>query len=435
MKDKTRKTNEQLIRQIFNRIFLLLTLLNLIAVIGYNIVQINRSESRAIMNAMTSQEKNELSGMAFQTLTGFDEATSFIRITEANGEKLMSTGTSDFLASRTLNIGSLSMGSHGIFNHVKTEKSGVVYELWLSETAIFANFALMLSFAIVISALIYLIGLLLIRRSSRRLSAPIQKLAQEAKAGQERLALPENPAEVYELAQAFNGLLEQLNQKVAQESQFASDASHELRTPVTTIAGHASLLKRRWHEHPELVDESLSYIESESERLQGLIEALLSLSRNEQVERKLEEVKIPDFVKLLLKRLSASIPQEIRIEGQGKVMLNTDPLALQEILTALIENASRYSAKDTEIVLRYDEEEIQVIDQGIGIPDEEKSKIFNRFYRVDKSRGEIIGNGLGLAIAEQYAEKNQMRLNVSDNENQGSIFHLKFSSESGSKNA
>lgn len=425
---KTRKTNEHLIRQIFNRIFLLLTLLNLIAVIGYNVAQINHSESSAIMNAMKSQEKNELSDMKYQTLTGFDEKTSFIRITDkSNKNTLMSSGTDAFLSSRTLNIGSLSLSKQGIFNHVKAEKSGMRYELWLSETAIFANFALMLGSAILISAVIYLIGLLLIRRSSRRLSVPIKKLAQEAHAGQHRLELPEQPAELYELADAFNGLLEQLNQKVEQESQFVSDASHELRTPVTTIAGHASLLKRRWHEHPELVDESLGYIESESERLQGLIEALLSLSRNEQLEPKMEELKIPDFINLLLKRLSASIPQKIELIGEGKVLLHTDPLALQEILTALIENASRYSSKDSKIILSYDDKEIQVIDQGIGIPDEEKYKIFNRFYRVDKSRGEIIGNGLGLAIAQQYAVKNHMKLYVTDNENQGTIFHLSYS--------
>ncbi len=63
-----------------------------------------------------------------------------------------------------------------------------------------------------------------------------------------------NPLEVHQLSQSFNRLLNRLNQKIENEQQFVSDASHELRTPVAAIRGHVNLLKRRWHEHPEIVD-------------------------------------------------------------------------------------------------------------------------------------------------------------------------------------
>ncbi|GBG97347.1 sensor histidine kinase [Lactococcus termiticola] len=421
------RTSEQLIRRIFRRIVLLMALLNIIAVVSYNIVLVGQSEAHGLMSAMQRYDENELENMEFKTLDGFDEQTNFIRITMPDGDRVTSRGTTEFLSKESFRIGQLMVSRAGVFDYVKMKKDGTTFEVWLSDAVLIRNGMVMLSIMIGIVLLTYFLGLILIRRYSKRLSQPITELASAVKNSDMDLLVPENPTEVRDLAINFNQLIHRLNMKIDQEAQFVSDASHELRTPVTAISGHVNLLKRRWHDHPEIVDESLDYLGAEADRLKTLIEALLSLSRNEQKDPKKEAVKLSDLVEMVNRRLSKVLKQELLIEGEEPgATVTTDPLALQEILTIFLENAGLYSADDDKIILKYNAKEIQVIDRGAGIPDEEKLKIFDRFYRVDKSRSETEGTGLGLAIAEQYAKKNGLRLLVTDNPEGGSVFHILF---------
>lgn len=131
----------------------------------------------------------------------------------------------------------------------------------------------------IITIVTYLIGLLLIRRYSRKLSQPIEQLAIEVNQNSTLLNIPDSPSEVKALAINFNGLITRLQEKVAQEQQFTSDVSHELMTPVMAIRGYISLIKRRGKEHPEIIEESLDYLDRESKRLKDLIEDLLMLAR------------------------------------------------------------------------------------------------------------------------------------------------------------
>ena len=420
------QTTERLIRRIFNRIFLLLTVVNILAIVSYNVIQISQAESAGIMSGMVSQETKNVDNMTFQTISNFEEQTDFIRIVEADGKEVMSAGTAQFLTADSFRLGKLMISKNGVFDYVYLKESGITYELWLSINSILQNAAIMIGVIVGIMLLTYLVGLWLIRHYSRKLSAPIEKLATDVENGAAELDVPENPSEIHELAINFNALIARLNQKIKQEEQFVSDASHELRTPVTAIRGHVSLLKRRWHEHPEIVDDSLDYLDIQADRLRCLTEELLTLSRNEQKEAKKEEVILQELIEEVVKRLSSTLPQKIELEGQRLATVVSDRFALQEILTILLENAGNYSAAETVISVKFDAQEIQISDQGIGIPDEEKSRIFDRFYRVDKSRGGTTGTGLGLAIAEQYAYKNQLKLFVTDNLPQGAIFHIKF---------
>lgn len=276
--------------------------------------------------------------------------------------------------------------------------------------------------------LTYLIALLLIRRYSRRLSEPIKTLAYEVQNNKSILLVPENPVEIHDLAINFNGLLEQLNDKFLQEQQFVSDASHELRTPITAIRGHVILLKKRWKEHPEIIEKSLNYLDDESNRLKILVTELLNLSRNEQKNLSIEQINLSNLIDELTNMLSESLTQSIHLEGKADVFVNSDIMAIREILTALVENAGKYSDENSEILIKFNHQGIEIIDEGLGIPDNEKTKIFDRFYRVDKSRSETEGLGIGLAIARQYAQKANLSLYVTDNQPKGSIFHVKFNS-------
>ena len=280
----------------------------------------------------------------------------------------------------------------------------------------------------IITIVTYLIGLLLIRRYSRKLSQPIEQLAIEVNQNSTLLNIPDSPAEVKALAINFNGLITRLQEKVAQEQQFTSDVSHELRTPVMAIRGYISLIKRRGKEHPEIIEESLDYLDRESKRLKDLIEDLLMLARqsSELSENEIEKFSLSDLVDDTVKRVQLTLQQHIYTLGAKELSIKSNSFAIQEILTIFLENAGRYSSNDSKIFVKFDEKEIQVIDEGIGIADEEKTKIFHRFYRVDKSRGEQPGTGLGLAIAQQYAIKNKIGLSVKNHHPKGTIFIMRF---------
>lgn len=426
--NEKRQTSERLIRRIFNRIFLLISLLNILAVVGYNIVQVSQTESSAIMAGMTSEKTDKLSSTNFQALNNFEEQTDFIRILTPDGKSVMSKGTSQFMNAQQLTLGKFIVSKQGVFDYVRLKQDGTTYELWLSINEIIKNAGIMILFVISIMILTYLIALLLIRRYSRRLSEPIKTLAYEVQNNKSILLVPENPVEIHDLAINFNGLLEQLNDKFLQEQQFVSDASHELRTPITAIRGHVILLKKRWKDHPEIIEKSLNYLDDESNRLKILVTELLNLSRNEQKNLSIEQINLSNLIDELTNMLSESLTQSIHLEGKADVFVNSDIMAIREILTALVENAGKYSDENSEILIKFNHQGIEIIDEGLGIPDNEKTKIFDRFYRVDKSRSETEGLGIGLAIARQYAQKANLSLYVTDNQPKGSIFHVKFNS-------
>jgi len=285
---------------------------------------------------------------------------------------------------------------------------------------------------VIIAVMIFLffLALILIQKAARTISQPLTGIV-VATDGKDVKQVPvsKNPLEVHQLSQSFNRLLNRLNQKIENEQQFVSDASHELRTPVAAIRGHVNLLKRRWHEHPEIVDESLSYIDEESMRMKVLIENLLTISRGNHLEMKKERINLSKFTDKVVSEIQLALRQKINFDIQTDLFVSMDKMALYKIIIIFLENAGKYSPSNSEITINITLEnhqvDFQVADEGIGVPEEEKDNIFERFYRIDKSRSsEIPGTGLGLAIAKEYAQLNDAKVFVSNNSPKGSIFHL-----------
>lgn len=285
---------------------------------------------------------------------------------------------------------------------------------------------------VIIAVMIFLffLALILIQKAARTISQPLTDIV-VATNGKDVKQVPvsKNPLEVHQLSQSFNRLLNQLNQKIENEQQFVSDASHELRTPVAAIRGHVNLLKRRWHEHTEIVDESLSYIDEESMRMKVLIENLLTISRGNHLEMKKERINLSKFTDKVVSEIQPALRQKINFDIQTDLFVSIDKMALYKIIIIFLENAGKYSPPNSEITINITLEnhqvDFQVADEGIGVPEEEKDNIFERFYRIDKSRSsEIPGTGLGLAIAKEYAQLNDAKVFVSNNSPKGSIFHL-----------
>ncbi|MDM5143537.1 Alkaline phosphatase synthesis sensor protein PhoR [Lactococcus lactis] len=164
-------------------------------------------------------------------------------------------------------------------------------------------------------------------------------------------------------------------------------------------------------------------------RMKVLIENLLTISRGNHLEIKKERINLSKFTDKVVSEIQPALSQKITFNGKSGIFVRADKMSLYKISLFFIENAGKYSPSNSEIKINISSEnhqvDFQVADEGIGVPEEEKDNIFERFYRIDKSRSsEIPGTGLGLAIAKQYAQLNHAEVFVSNNSPKGSIFHL-----------
>ncbi|MCG0733377.1 Two-component system: histidine protein kinase, sensor protein [Lactiplantibacillus plantarum] len=243
--------------------------------------------------------------------------------------------------------------------------------------------------------------------------------------------MPASPREINDLGRAFNELLVTQNQRLQHERQFISDASHELRTPIAAIRGNLSLIKRRGDAHPEVIPESLQFIDEESLRMQHLIENLLHLSRADRAKLVLTDQDLSLLMLSLAEHYQPSIDQPLTLAIDPNIHVQGNAEMLQQIVVALLDNAHKYSPHDQPITLSLHQTdqavELAVADHGEGIPDDQKQAVFQRFYRVDQSRSQAIeGSGLGLAIVQQLVTLNQATIKITDNQPSGSVFTVSW---------
>lgn len=215
-------------------------------------------------------------------------------------------------------------------------------------------------------------------------------------------------------------------------SEFVANVSHELKTPVTSVKGFAETLLDGAMQDEELCRSFLTIIYNESERLHRLISDLLRLSTIEQdrVPLKIEQIHITDAIshiaeivkdKVKKKQLNLSLPEpsSLVIEGEKD--------RLHQIILNLVSNAITYTPDGGSVRIhladRGSDVELNVSDTGIGIPQKELPRVFERFYRVDKARSrDSGGTGLGLAIVKHLVESHHGSIQVDSKEGAGSTF-------------
>lgn len=216
---------------------------------------------------------------------------------------------------------------------------------------------------------------------------------------------------------------------------FVANVSHELKTPVASISGFSETLLAEGGKNPDNVMEFARIIYQETQRLSYLINDLLELSKLESEEfvLKLHNVDLKLLVGEVVNRMSKSAAmQNIRIKynDPGRpVDFNTDPVLIDLILTNLFDNAINYSMDGGQVDAGLedlgDKVKIWVKDNGIGIPARDLTRIFERFYRVDKARSRKTGGtGLGLSIVKHAVENLDGQVTVESIEGKGSIFHV-----------
>lgn len=242
--------------------------------------------------------------------------------------------------------------------------------------------------------------------------------------------------EIAELGNAFNHMAEQLQRLEQSRQEFVSNVSHELKTPLSSIKVLTESLIFQEDVPVEMYQEFFEDINSEVDRLNSIISDLLTLVRLDQREIPINvtEVNLNEMIQNLLKRL-APLAQKKNIdliyESHREVIAEIDIVKLSLALTNLVENAIKYTPDggNVTILLQGDLQDafITVKDTGIGIAKEEQSKIFERFYRTDKTRNrETGGTGLGLAITYKTIVMHNGSIVVESEEGKGSTFSVQL---------
>ena len=265
---------------------------------------------------------------------------------------------------------------------------------------------------------------------------PVQHLAHlvreiRAESLNHRLALEGPPDEVKVLADAFDDMLERLEQAFEQQSRFVADAAHELRTPLATLRANLEVVRQDpnatladYREMGQVLDRALG-------RIERLIEDLLLLAKGEKEMRR-EPVNLGVILTEVvdeMKPLAQAHSVTLRLEVVGELALLADAPLLFRAVSNLIENGIRYNRPGGSVtVIAYREADdvvIQVKDTGVGISSEDIPHIFERFYRVDRSRARHRGGaGLGLSITARIVQLHGGRIQVESVPGAGSAFTI-----------
>lgn len=220
-------------------------------------------------------------------------------------------------------------------------------------------------------------------------------------------------AELAGLETAVNKLMTRMRDSYRQQARFVSDASHELRTPISVIRGYADMLDRWGKTDEKILEESIEAIKDESESMQHLVEQLLFLARGDsgRTPLNLTDFDLSDMIKEVWEEsVMIDKTHDYLFENGGELPVRGDVSLIKQAARILIENASKYTPEGGEIKLRSlvsdGHPAFSVQDSGIGISESDIPYIFDRFYRADDSRSKQTGgSGLGLAIAKWIVER------------------------------
>lgn len=218
-----------------------------------------------------------------------------------------------------------------------------------------------------------------------------------------------------------------------QQKNFILSVTHEFKSPLAAIKLNLQTLQKHQFEK-EKQHAILRQAIHEADRINVLVENALMVARIEghSYELAKEEICLGDFISDLLKtRVFFSTGQKVEMQAEADVYITGDPLALTSVVLNLIENAEKYSSEDSVITIKVNSHSghaiLEIIDQGAGIPDAEKERVFDKFYRVgNEDTRKSKGTGLGLFIVKHIVEMHRGSVTIRDNSPKGSIFVVSF---------
>ncbi|MDV4150754.1 HAMP domain-containing sensor histidine kinase [Clostridium sp. AL.422] len=280
-----------------------------------------------------------------------------------------------------------------------------------------------LVFILVLGIILSVIGAMYVSRNFiKRLTGLTETMNEIKEKGiNKRAEISELNDEVDKVKVVFNSMMDELEGAFDEQSRFVSDASHELKTPLTALHGHLSMLKRWGKNDKERLEKSLDICLNEVERLKKIVNDMLILSKAEKTEinlSDLEEIDPKIVVNEVIEQyrvLNPDVKYIINIEENIKIKI--DPNDLKQLLIIFIDNSIKYNNKENieiQIMLRKVDNQIklEVKDNGIGIPRNEIRNVMKRFYKVDKSRVNNNSFGIGLSIANRIVNNYNSKINI-----------------------
>jgi signal transduction histidine kinase len=319
----------------------------------------------------------------------------------------------------------------------KVDEDGTTYLYILNSGNYLRLYSILLTTLAILSLLHILSMLTSRKRLARSVLQPINEMAEAARNLSAsnldmRINILGTKNELRDLASVINDMLDRIESAYESQKAFVSDASHELRTPISVIRGYAQLLERWGMKDPEVAAEAIAAISSETESMRELVEKLLFLARHDKKTFKLE-METFDLTELCreLVRDTTLIAQDYSIqEGpMQNTAVHADRSAVKQAVRIFIDNAIKYTPKGGTITISCedmgDHARVSVTDTGPGMTKEEARRAFDRFYRCDSARtSQVGGHGLGLSIARLIASSHGGKISVKTAPGEGSTFRL-----------
>jgi two-component system sensor histidine kinase MprB len=268
------------------------------------------------------------------------------------------------------------------------------------------------------------------RLVSRNVVAPIAHVTEAARhiAATEDLARRievETQDEVGELAEHFNAMLDTLERSIAAQRQLVADASHELRTPITSLRTNIEVLAEAESLPPDERARLLSDVEEQTTELGMLVADLIELARGDEPRRETEDVRLDHLVREAVTRARRYAPGiDFEADLRPAVVEGTRE-RLARAVNNLLDNASKHSPEGGVVEVRADVHGVRVRDHGTGVEPDDLPHLFDRFYRGASSRGRP-GSGLGLAIVRQVAEQHGGSVHATNAPDGGAEFVLEL---------
>ncbi len=288
-----------------------------------------------------------------------------------------------------------------------------------------------------------LVGVVAARRAVRPLGDAAQAAQAIAGGRLDTRLEPSDDHDLSILANAFNDMASALQTRVERDARFASDVSHELRSPLMTLAASVEVMQARRDEMPERAQAALDLLVADVTRFQGLVEDLLEISRFDAgaIRLHLEELNVAEFVRQAV--AVSSVPSaRVAVADRGeRLVLNGDRRRLARVIANLLDNARLHGGGDPEVSVAIPDGEgepvghvwIAVEDHGPGVPPDERELVFERFARGASAgrRSSSDGAGLGLALVDEHVRLHGGRVWVEDrlDGESGSRFVLELPAE------
>jgi two-component system, OmpR family, sensor histidine kinase ArlS len=272
---------------------------------------------------------------------------------------------------------------------------------------------------------------------SRFITKPVIKMNEatlKIRQGDYSVALPRlGNDELGELGESIKVLADDLNHIKQQRSEFLASISHELRTPLTYIKGYADIAGRE-STSPEDKSKYLQIINEEAARLSDLVKSLFDLAKMDEntfpIQK--EALELCGFLHSIQMKMLPSFQEKdimLNLICDEECYIEADPVRFEQIIINLLDNARKYSAAGTTTTIhafkKSSRTHLMIEDEGKGIPKEDQAWVFDRFYRVDKSRSSSLGgSGLGLAIVKELVEAHGGKIRLKSEPGKGTIFEI-----------